>query len=176
MKPLFITKCKNKFPTPPTMHHQYSDCCRLVLLATDCSGVLSGLHLPDWQYPMYSIHRPTDYIIHRPTDYIIHRPTDYIIHRPTDYIIHRPTDYIIHRPIDYIWHSPGWERGSSTHMRSVALKLFLLNQLFLCLSFVLQKKMQIECMGTERALLGFVLAKIHKLDPDLIVVSWLWPH
>ena len=29
-------------------------------------------------------------------------------------------------------------------------------------------------MGTERALLGFILAKIHKIDPDLIVVSDLY--
>ncbi|XP_076453850.1 DNA polymerase alpha catalytic subunit-like [Babylonia areolata] len=31
------------------------------------------------------------------------------------------------------------------------------------------KKMQVEVLPTERALLGFLLAKIHKLDPDLIV-------
>ena len=31
--------------------------------------------------------------------------------------------------------------------------------------------MKVEMMGTERALLGFLLAKIHKVDPDLIVVS-----
>ena len=31
------------------------------------------------------------------------------------------------------------------------------------------KKMKIEMMGSERHLLGFLLAKIHKLDPDLIV-------
>ena len=30
--------------------------------------------------------------------------------------------------------------------------------------------MKIEIMGTERALLGFLLAKIHKVDPDIIVV------
>ena len=30
--------------------------------------------------------------------------------------------------------------------------------------------MKIEVMGGERALLGFLLAKIHKVDPDVIVV------
>ena len=30
--------------------------------------------------------------------------------------------------------------------------------------------MKMEIMGTERALLGFLLAKIHKVDPDVIVV------
>ena len=30
--------------------------------------------------------------------------------------------------------------------------------------------MKLEIMGTERALLGFLLAKIHKVDPDVIVV------
>ena len=42
----------------------------------------------------------------------------------------------------------------------------------LTVSFVLQsKKMKIEVLPTERALIGYLLAKIHKLDPDLIVVS-----
>ena len=42
----------------------------------------------------------------------------------------------------------------------------------LTISFVLQsKKMKIEVLPTERALIGYLLAKIHKLDPDLIVVS-----
>ncbi len=31
--------------------------------------------------------------------------------------------------------------------------------------------MKIDIMATERALLGFLLAKIHNIDPDLIVVS-----
>lgn len=35
------------------------------------------------------------------------------------------------------------------------------------------KKMKVEVLPTERALLAFLLAKIHKLDPDLIVVSSL---
>jgi hypothetical protein len=30
--------------------------------------------------------------------------------------------------------------------------------------------MKVEIMGTERALLGFLLAKMHKMDPDVIVV------
>ena len=30
--------------------------------------------------------------------------------------------------------------------------------------------MKIDVMGSERAMLGFLLAKIHKVDPDLIVV------
>ena len=34
-------------------------------------------------------------------------------------------------------------------------------------------KMKVEVLPTERALLAFLLAKIHKLDPDLIVVSSL---
>ena len=33
-----------------------------------------------------------------------------------------------------------------------------------------QNGMKMEIMGTERALLGFLLAKIHKVDPDVIVV------
>ena len=33
-----------------------------------------------------------------------------------------------------------------------------------------QNGMKLEIMGTERALLGFMLAKIHKVDPDVIVV------
>jgi len=31
--------------------------------------------------------------------------------------------------------------------------------------------MKIEVLPTERALLGYLLAKIHKMDPDLIVVG-----
>ena len=31
--------------------------------------------------------------------------------------------------------------------------------------------MKVEVLPTERALIGYLLAKIHKLDPDLIVVS-----
>jgi len=31
--------------------------------------------------------------------------------------------------------------------------------------------MVIEQVPSERALLGFILAKIHKIDPDVIVVS-----
>ena len=34
-----------------------------------------------------------------------------------------------------------------------------------------QNGMKMEIMGSERALLGFLLAKIHKVDPDVIVVS-----
>lgn len=33
------------------------------------------------------------------------------------------------------------------------------------------QKMKVDVMGNERALLGFLLAKIHKIDPDIIVVS-----
>ena len=33
-----------------------------------------------------------------------------------------------------------------------------------------QNGMKLEIMGTERALLGFMLAKIHKVDPDVLVV------
>lgn len=29
----------------------------------------------------------------------------------------------------------------------------------------------VEIAGTERALLGFFLAKMHKIDPDVLVVS-----
>lgn len=32
--------------------------------------------------------------------------------------------------------------------------------------------MKVEVLPTERALLGFLLAKIHKIDPDLIVVNY----
>ncbi len=35
-----------------------------------------------------------------------------------------------------------------------------------------QNGMKMEIMGSERALLGFLLAKIHKVDPDVIVVSY----
>jgi len=31
--------------------------------------------------------------------------------------------------------------------------------------------MKVEVIASERALLGYLLAKIHKIDPDLIVVS-----
>ena len=31
--------------------------------------------------------------------------------------------------------------------------------------------MKVEVLPTERALIGYLLAKIHKVDPDLIVVS-----
>ena len=31
------------------------------------------------------------------------------------------------------------------------------------------KHLKMEVLATERALLGFLLAKIHKLDPDVIV-------
>ena len=31
--------------------------------------------------------------------------------------------------------------------------------------------MKIDIMATERALLGFLLAKINKIDPDVIVVN-----
>ena len=34
-----------------------------------------------------------------------------------------------------------------------------------------QTGMKLEIMGTERALLGFLLAKVYKVDPDVIVVS-----
>ncbi len=38
--------------------------------------------------------------------------------------------------------------------------------------FCLQNKiMKVDIMATERALLGFLLAKIHKIDPDVVVVS-----
>ena len=48
-----------------------------------------------------------------------------------------------------------------------------------CLSFIFfvylkGKKLRVEMLPTERALMGFLLAKIHKLDPDVIVVSLLW--
>ena len=33
------------------------------------------------------------------------------------------------------------------------------------------KSTKVDMVGTERALLGFLLAKIHKIDPDIIVVS-----
>lgn len=35
------------------------------------------------------------------------------------------------------------------------------------------KKLRVEMLPNERALMGFLLAKIHKLDPDVIVVSFL---
>jgi len=31
--------------------------------------------------------------------------------------------------------------------------------------------MKVDMMGSERALLGFLLCKIHQIDPDLFVVS-----
>lgn len=31
--------------------------------------------------------------------------------------------------------------------------------------------MKVEVAATERTLLGFFLAKVHKIDPDVIVVS-----
>ena len=34
--------------------------------------------------------------------------------------------------------------------------------------------MKVEVLPTERALIGYLLAKIHKVDPDLIVVSTLY--
>ena len=33
--------------------------------------------------------------------------------------------------------------------------------------------MKVEVLPTERALIGYLLARIHKVDPDLIVVSGL---
>jgi hypothetical protein len=38
-------------------------------------------------------------------------------------------------------------------------------------NFVFQNNMVIEQALSERALLGFILAKIHKIDPDVIVVG-----
>ena len=37
-------------------------------------------------------------------------------------------------------------------------------------------KMKVDVMGNERAMLGYLLAKIHKLDPDVIVVCKLVVH
>ena len=33
-----------------------------------------------------------------------------------------------------------------------------------------KKEVKVEVIAQERALLGFLLAKIHKIDPDIIVV------
>ena len=57
------------------------------------------------------------------------------------------------------------ENGKCELSESVLLK-------FRDLCWVFQSSsMKVEVMGNERALLGFLLAKIHKLDPDVIVVS-----
>lgn len=40
-----------------------------------------------------------------------------------------------------------------------------------CAALSQGKSMKIEVMSSERALLGFLLAKINKIDPDIIVVS-----
>ena len=32
-------------------------------------------------------------------------------------------------------------------------------------------RMKVEVLPTERALLGYLLARIHKVDPDIIVVG-----
>ena len=47
-----------------------------------------------------------------------------------------------------------------------------LRSIYHLLFFLFQNKnMKVEVLPTERALLGFLLAKIHKVDPDAIVVS-----
>ena len=48
----------------------------------------------------------------------------------------------------------------------------LYQQLYVISCVIFQSgTMKVDIMGTERGLLGFMLAKIHKLDPDVIVVS-----
>lgn len=47
----------------------------------------------------------------------------------------------------------------------------MLNKTPLLLSVDLSQNGIVEIAGTERALLGFFLAKMHKIDPDVLVVS-----
>ena len=40
-----------------------------------------------------------------------------------------------------------------------------------CVLFCLCQNGKVEIAATERTLLGFFLAKMHKIDPDVLVVS-----
>jgi len=46
--------------------------------------------------------------------------------------------------------------------------------LTLCVVFVQNGSMKVDISGSERGLLSFLLAKIHKTDPDLIVVRLIF--
>ena len=46
-----------------------------------------------------------------------------------------------------------------------------LNTLQTCTYVFQSHKMKTEISSTERGLLGFLLAKIHKVDPDLLLVT-----
>lgn len=47
----------------------------------------------------------------------------------------------------------------------------MFNKTLLLLLVDLTQNGIVEIAGTERALLGFFLAKMHKIDPDVLVVS-----
>lgn len=47
----------------------------------------------------------------------------------------------------------------------------MFNKTLLLLHFDFTQNGIVEIAGTERALLGFFLAKMHKIDPDVLVVS-----
>lgn len=38
--------------------------------------------------------------------------------------------------------------------------------------YVRSKRFNVETTPSERSMLGYFLAKLHRIDPDIIVVSW----